>query len=50
MEAQSILRDAVRSMEIASFSWAEECLKSVMLMELHGPGLRTLWMDIEMEL
>ena len=57
MEAQGILRDAfvvelkdlVRTMEIVSFSEAEECLKSVMWMEVHGPGLRTLWMDTKME-
>ena len=58
IEAQGILRDAfaielrdlARTMEIVSLSEAEECFHSVMLMEVHGPGLRSLWMDTEMEL
>ena len=58
IEAQGILKDAfaielrdlARTMEIVSLSEAEECFHSVMLMEVHGPGLRSLWMDTEMEL
>lgn len=57
MEAEGMLRDAftmelkdiVSNMDIVSFSHAEEVLKSVMLLEVHDPGLRTLWMEIETE-
>jgi hypothetical protein len=58
MDAKGVLRDAltmelrdvVSGMGIGSCCQAEEILKSVVLMEVHGPGLRTLWADIEMQL
>jgi hypothetical protein len=54
MEAKGMLRDAstmelkdvVTNMNIVSFSHAEEDFKSVMLLDVHGPGLRPWWMVV----